>query len=485
RCPARTRPNSRSLRPRPRPAVPFPSCSMPRSPWTQRWSIDQRRPSTAERPMMSSRLAAALARRRVHYGWMIAGVTFLTMLVTAGAVGAPGVLILPLQKECGWQNAEISSALGIRFLLFGLMAPFAAALINRFGMRRIALSALLLIAAGLLLSLAMTRVWQLVLLWGVVIGFGTGLTALVLGVTVATRWFSTRRGLVTGLLTASSGTGQLLFLPLLASVSARRVGPPAVAMVCGALALTAFAVLAFMRDRPADVGQQPFGQAAGDDAANVAATIPAQITPWHALRDASRTGVFWVLFGTFFICGASTNGLIQTHFIPLCADFGLPAVGAASVLAAMGMFDIVGTVGSGWLSDRYDSRWLLFWYYGLRGLSLMYLPFSDFTFYGLSLFALFYGLDWIATVPPTVKLTVARFGRERANLVFGWIFAGHQLGAATAAFGAGVSRTVLLSYLPAFFAAGALCLIAAVLILTLGDRRERKRQGVAVARAAA
>jgi sugar phosphate permease len=436
--------------------------------------------------MMSSRLAAALARRRVHYGWMIAGVTFLTMLVTAGAVGAPGVLILPLQKEFGWQNAEISSALGIRFLLFGLMAPFAAALINRFGMRRIALSALLLIAAGLLLSLAMTRVWQLVLLWGVVIGLGTGLTALVLGVTVATRWFSTRRGLVTGLLTASSATGQLLFLPLLASVSERLGWRPAVAMVCGALALTAFAVLAFMRDRPADVGQQPFGQAAGDDAANVAATLPAApISPWHALREASRTGVFWVLFGTFFICGASTNGLIQTHFIPLCADFGLPAVGAASVLAAMGMFDIVGTIGSGWLSDRYDSRWLLFWYYGLRGLSLMYLPFSDFTFYGLSLFALFYGLDWIATVPPTVKLTVTRFGRERANLVFGWIFAGHQLGAATAAFGAGVSRTVLLSYLPAFFAAGALCLIAAVLILTLGDRSERKRQGVAVARAAA
>jgi predicted MFS family arabinose efflux permease len=436
--------------------------------------------------MMSSRLAAALARRRVHYGWMIAGVTFLTMLVTAGAVGAPGVLILPLQKEFGWQNAEISSALGIRFLLFGLMAPFAAALINRFGMRRIALSALLLIAAGLLLSLAMTRVWQLVLLWGVVIGLGTGLTALVLGVTVATRWFSTRRGLVTGLLTASSATGQLLFLPLVASVSERLGWRPAVAMVCGALALTAFAVLAFMRDRPADVGQQPFGQAAGDDAANVAATIPAApISPWHALREASRTGVFWVLFGTFFICGASTNGLIQTHFIPLCADFGLPAVGAASVLAAMGMFDIVGTVGSGWLSDRYDNRWLLFWYYGLRGLSLMYLPFSDFTFYGLSLFALFYGLDWIATVPPTVKLTVARFGRERANLVFGWIFAGHQLGAATAAFGAGVSRTALLSYLPAFFAAGALCLIAAVLILTLGDRHERKRQGVAVARAAA
>src|SRR5262249_11014298 len=278
---------------------------------------------------------------------------------------------------------------------------------------------------------------------------------------------------------------RLFSCPLRGGAAARWWGPPAGTRFCGALALLFFAVFAFMRARPADVGQQPFGQAAGDDAANVVATIPAPITPWHALRDASRTGVFWVLFGTFFICGASTNGLIQTHFIPLCADFGLPAVSAASVLAAMGMFDIVGTIGSGWLSDRYDSRWLLFWYYGLRGLSLMYLPFSDFTFYGLSLFALFYGLDWIATVPPTVKLTVARFGRERANLVFGWIFAGHQLGAATAAFGAGVSRTALLSYLPAFFAAGALCLIAAMLILTLGDRSERKRQGVAVARAAA
>ncbi len=435
--------------------------------------------------MMSSRLASSLARRQLHYGWVVAGVTFLTMLVTAGAVGAPGVLILPLQQEFGWQTAEISSALGIRFLLFGLMAPFAAALINRFGMRRIALSALLLITAGLLLSLAMTRVWQLVLLWGVVIGLGTGLTALVLGVTVATRWFSTQRGLVTGLLTASSATGQLVFLPLLAGVSEQFGWRAAVMMVSGALALAALVVLALMRDRPADVGLQPFGYAPSEAAASPTTTNPGLMTAWHALRDASRTGVFWVLFGTFFICGASTNGLIQTHFIPLCGDFGLPAVGAAGVLAAMGMFDIVGTIGSGWLSDRYDSRWLLFWYYGLRGLSLMYLPFTDFTFYGLSLFAVFYGLDWIATVPPTVKLTVARFGRERANLVFGWIFAGHQLGAATAAFGAGVSRTALLSYLPAFFAAGALCLIAAVLILTLGDRRERKRQGVAVARAAA
>jgi sugar phosphate permease len=431
---------------------------------------------------MSSRLAASLARRGLHYGWVIAGVTFLTMLVTAGTVGAPGVLMLPLQREFGWETAEISSALGIRFVLFGLMAPFAAALINRFGMRQITLVALLIIAAALLSSLAMTRLWQLIMLWGVVLGLGTGLTALVLGVTVATRWFSTRRGLVIGLLTASTSTGQLVFLPLLAALTERFDWRAAVAMVCAGLALAAIAVAALMRDQPADVGLQPFGHATGEAAASAAATTPSLLTAWLALRDASRTGTFWVLFGTFFICGASTNGLIQTHFIPLCSDFGLPAVGAAGVLAAMGMFDIVGTIGSGWLSDRYDSRWLLAWYYGLRGLSLIYLPFSDFTFYGLSLFAVFYGLDWIATVPPTVKLTVARFGRERANLVFGWIFAGHQLGAATAAVGAGLSRTALLSYLPAFFAAGVLCLIAAALVLTL---KRRGRDGAESAPAAA
>jgi predicted MFS family arabinose efflux permease len=422
----------------------------------------------------SSSFAAWLARRNVHYGWVVVGTTFLTMLVTAGAVGAPGVLMLPLQKEFGWQTSEISSALGVRFMLFGLMAPFAAVLINRYGMRKVALSALALIVSGLALSLAMTQVWQLVLLWGVVIGLGTGMTALVLGVTVATRWFATRRGLVTGLLTASSATGQLVFLPLLAHVSEQFGWRIAVVLICGALALATLAILTLLRDRPADVGLAPFGQEAEASALAAPAPGPAPslglMTAWYALRDASRTGVFWVLFGTFFICGASTNGLIQTHFVPLCADFGLPAVGAAGVLAAMGLFDIVGTIGSGWLSDRYDNRWLLFWYYGLRGLSLLYLPFTGFTFYGLSLFAMFYGLDWIATVPPTVKLTVARFGRERANLVFGWIFAGHQMGAAFAAFGAGLSRTALSSYLPAFFISGALCLIAAALILTVGQR---------------
>ena len=418
--------------------------------------------------MISNWLAAALGRRNIHYGWVMVAVTFLTSLISAGTVGAPGVFIVPLQNEFGWTTAEISSALSIRFILFGLMAPFAAALMNRYGLRNVTLSALLVVSSGLLASLAMTKVWQLMLLWGVVIGVGTGMTALVLSATIAARWFAARRGLVVGILTASVATGQLVFLPALASITDRVGWRMALTLVCAMLGVAAFAVLMLMRDRPGDVGLRPFG----DRGVQPLPTPPASDAPilaaaLGALRDASKSRVFWILFATFFICGASTNGLVQVHLIPMCLDFGIPQVQAASLLAAMGIFDFFGTIVSGWLSDRYDNRWLLFWYYGLRGLSLVFLPFTDFSFYGLSLFALFYGLDWIATVPPTVRLTAQRFGPERANLVFGWIFAGHQLGAGFAAFAAGLSRTVLASYLPAFFAAGALCVVAALIVLAI------------------
>jgi MFS family permease len=395
-------------------------------------------------------------------------VTFLTALISAGTVGAPGVFILPLQNEFGWSPAEISSALSIRFILFGLMAPFAAALLNRYGLRNMSLLSLLIVASALLASLGMTKIWQLMLLWGVVIGLGTGMTALVLGATIATRWFAARRGLVVGILTASVATGQLVFLPLLASLTERMGWRIAVMLVCVMLAVAAFAVLMLMRDRPSDVGQRPFGDEGTEPLpAPPPNTAPIMAAALGTLRDAAKTKVFWILFATFFICGASTNGLIQVHLIPMCFDYGIPQVQAASLLAAMGIFDFFGTIVSGWLSDRYDNRWLLFWYYGLRGLSLVFLPFTDFSFYGLSLFAMFYGLDWIATVPPTVRLTAQRFGPERANLVFGWIFAGHQLGAGVAAFGAGLSRTVLASYLPAFFVAGALCVVAALIVLAI------------------
>jgi len=409
-------------------------------------------------------------RPRLHYGWVVAGATFLSGLIMAGAVGAPGIFIIPLQKEFGWTTSDISAALAIRFFLFGIIAPFAAALMNKYGVRKVVLIAQAIVAACLITSLWMTSLWHLLLLWGVGVGVGTGMTALVLGATVATRWFVARRGLVVGILTASVATGQLIFLPVLTSLAVAYGWRAALLVVCAAVGCAALIMLIVMRDRPSDVGLLPYGHEGPPPAIP---PVPASVTAaaFGALRDAARTKAFWILFSTFFICGASTNGLIQTHFIPMCVDFGLTQTSAASLLAAIGVFDFVGTILSGWLADRYDNRWLLFWYYGLRGFSLVFLPFTDFTFFGLSIFAVFYGLDWIATVPPTVKLTAQKFGAERANLVFGWVFAGHQIGAAMAAFAAGFSRTMLATYLPAFFAAGALCLVAAIVVLLIEQRK--------------
>jgi MFS family permease len=427
--------------------------------------------------MISNRLAAWLEARNIHYGWVVAGITFLTMLATAGAMGSAGVLIQPLEQEFGWTTAEISTALAVRLVLFGLFGPFAAAFMNRFGVRQVVSVALAMIVAGIVASFAMTEVWQLVALWGFVIGIGTGMTALVLGATVAARWFSHRRGLVVGLLTASNATGQLVFLPLLASLTEiygwRSALSVSVAVLLAALA----AVLLLMRDRPSDLGLPAYG----DRAVSPPPPAPGGLmtlltTPLIALRDASRTGVFWVLFFTFWVCGFSTNGLIQTHWISICGDFGVAPVGAAGILAVIGVFDLVGTIMSGWLSDRFDNRWLLFWFYALRGLSLIYLPFTDFGIYELSLFAVFYGLDWVATVPPTVKLAAERYGPERAGLVFGWVFAGHQLGAASAAYFAGATRTGLETYMPALFIAGTLCLMAAALILSLARPASREAE---------
>ena len=386
------------------------------------------------------------------------------MLISSAALGLPGAFLRPLSREFGWSTGEISSALAIRFALFGLLGPFAAILMERYGLRRIACMALVLIAAGLLWATRMNALWQLFILWGLVLGIGSGLTALVLGATVANSWFERRRGLVLGILTASSATGQLIFLPLAATLIQHYGWRVAVAPnVVGCLTISALA-FCFLRDRPQQLGLAPYGADPRQSTAVTAPWRPDFAEPLRALAKASRNSTFWVLSGTFFVCGLSTSGLIQTHFISLCGDYGLAAVPAASVLAMIGAFDFVGTIGSGWLSDRYDNRKLLFWYYGLRGLSLIWLPHSDFSLYGLSLFAMFYGLDWVATVPPTVKLASAAFDKQRGAMIFGWIFACHQLGSAAAAYGAGLSRTILLTYSPAVYAAGAACLIAALAI---------------------
>ncbi|MFT3809142.1 MAG: MFS transporter [Micropepsaceae bacterium] len=362
----------------------------------------------------------------------------------------------------------MSAAMALRLVLFGLFGPFAAAFMNQWGIRTVALTAMVMISGGILLSFAMTDLWQLVALWGVVIGIGTGMTALVLGATVATRWFGARRGLVVGLMTAANATGQLVFLPMLAGVTDALGWRTALAIVVAVLGAVATLIFLFMRDRPADLGLARYGETAIEPPPPRAASLAALLVqPIRTLAQVSGSATFWVLFGTFFICGFSTNGLIQMHWISICGDYGILAVGAAGMLAVIGVFDLVGTVASGWLSDRYDNRKLLFWFYGLRGLSLIYLPFSSFSIVELSVFAVFYGLDWVATVPPTVRLTAERFGADRAPLIFAWVFTGHQIGAASATYTAGALRTGLETYMPALIMAGILCLIAALAVMTL------------------
>ena len=429
--------------------------------------------------MFAAALARNLRRHNIHYGWVMMAATFFTMLTTACALGAPGVLMPALEKEFHWTAQDISGALAVRLVLLGLIAPFAAALMMKYGLKRVVSVALLLIVSGLGLSLGVKSVWQLTLFWGIMVGTGTGMTAIVLGATVATRWFTQKRGMVIGILTASNATGQLAFLPVIARLSEAYGWRMALVMVVALLGAALILALLLLRDRPSDLGMSPYGETD----APAAPAVPAAVSPLGIFFEAAGTRTFWILFATFFICGASTNGLIQTHFVSLCGDYGLPAVTAASVLAMMGIFDFFGTIGSGWLSDRVDSRWLLFWYYGLRGLSLLYLPHSDFSLASLTPFAVFYGLDWIATVPPTLKLTAEKFGREKASVVFGWVFAGHQLGAASIAFTAGYIRTHYASYLPAFLIAGTLCLVAALIALLVV--RPKAPQTTAPAKAAA
>jgi MFS family permease len=416
---------------------------------------------------------------RLHYAWIIAAVTFLVLLVTAGVRATPGVLMVPWESEYGWTPAAISAAIAINLVLFGLIGPFAASLMERWGLRRLVLCALALLSASVALSTFMRTPWQMTLLWGVCVGSGTGVTALVLAAVIANRWFDRQRGLVLGVLTAANATGQLLFLPLLARLL-EIAGWRSVALAVAAGAAVVFVlVAALMRDRPGQLGLAPYGRVLIPGVAP--APAPLSLTPLQALRMARKSPAFWVLAGSFFVCGASTNGLIGTHLIPACHDFGIPEVRAAGLLAVMGLFDIVGTTASGWLTDRFSSRYLLFIYYFLRGLSLLFLPYT--LAHGnseLRWFAIFYGLDWVATVPPTVRLASDLFGRQNAGVIFGWIAAAHQLGAALAALGAGAIRTSYGAYNGAFWISGAVCFLAGLSFLFTRKLLDRRGPALAI-----
>jgi sugar phosphate permease len=407
-----------------------------------------------------------LVNGRRHYAWLIVGVTFVTLITTAGFRATPGVLIVPLQHEYGWSRGTISVAVSLGLVLFGLTAPFSTALMERFGMRRVMLVALVLIAAGASLTSIMTAPWQLDLLWGVVVGSAAGAVSVPLAATVATRWFVEKRGLATGILTASNASGQMVFLPVLALLATDYGWRWSVYAVSAVALLVVFPIVAFfVRDRPQAVGLQPYG---ATEPVPVPERSPRPFRPAiDGLLIGARSGTFWMLVSTFFICGLSTNGLIGTHLISAGVDHGMTEVAGASLLALMGVFDIVGTTLSGWLTDRLDPRKLLAWYYGLRGLAVIALPYAFGSTAALIVFAVFYGLDWVATVPPTVALTADHFGAQRAGVVFAWVYASHQLGAGFAAWMGGATRGWFGSYTFAFVGAGVCCLVASGLSLRI------------------
>jgi MFS family permease len=404
-------------------------------------------------------------RPRVHWAWVVAAISFVALLGAAGFRSVPGVFMMPLHQEFGWSHGTIGLAMSVNMTLFGLTAPFAAALMDRFGVRRVLAVALSLIAAGSALSLAMTASWQLVVFWGVLVGMGTGSISMGFVATVSTRWFEERRGLVTGVLPAASATGQLIFLPVVAAITTEH-GWRWAALVVAVAALAVVPLVAFfMRDRPQDVGLLAYGATRAEPDVVPTGSFRAA---FDGLRIGARVPAFWLLAGSFAICGATTNGLIGTHFIPAANDHGMPTTVAAGLLAVIGVMDVAGTVLSGWLTDRVNPKLLLVVYYLGRGLSLLLLPslLSPHAEPSTWVFIIFYGLDWVATVPPTIVLCRDYFG-ARAPVVFGWVFAAHQLGAAVAAAGAGWIRDLQGAYDLAFYLASGLCVIAAALCFSV------------------
>ena len=395
----------------------------------------------------------------------VLAVTFFALLVSAGVRSAPSVLMVPLSLHFGWDRATISATSAVGIVLYGLVGPFAAALMMSFGIRRTMASGLLLMGLATLASQFMSQSWHYLLTWGVLSGLGSGAVASVLGAAVVARWFAKRQGLAMGVLSASTATGSLIFLPVLAWLTSTGTWLPVVRLVGAVCLVLVPLVLWLVPEHPGDVGARRFGEDHAPAAPAPVAARDALAFAFSALGRAVRVPMFWMLFGTFFVCGLTTNGLVGTHLIAFCGDHGIAPVAAAGLLSTMGLFDLVGTTASGWLTDRYDPRRLLVAYYGLRGISLIVLPFCNFGTASLAVFAVFYGLDWIATVPPTVALATRTFGAREAPVVFGWVNVGHQLGAATAAFGAGLVRQEFGSYNPAFVIAGIFGVVAAGLLI--------------------
>ena len=406
--------------------------------------------------------------QKIHPGWIAVAVTFVTLMATAGFRSAPTVLVVPLEDAFGWSRSDISLAIAINLILFGLVSPFAAALMEKFGIRRVVMTALTTISIGAFLTIFISAPWQLIATWGVIVGIGTGSMALVFAATIANRWFVAKRGLVTGLLTAATATGQLIFLPGLSYI-ATTYSWKSVSITVSSFAILVVPFIFFLlREEPAEVGLLPYGAPVGWQPP-AKSELSAGALAIDTLKQSSKKKDFWYLYGSFFVCGLSTSGLMGTHLIPAAHDHGMPTTVAASMLALIGIFDVIGTLFSGWLTDRYDPRKLLFFYFGTRGLSLFLLPSILFSSIHPStlIFVIFYGLDWVATVPPTIMLCRSILGPQRASIVYGWVFTGHQIGGAIAAFGAAVLRVRLGDYAVAFYISGAMCIVTSYFVLRI------------------
>ncbi|RKQ19547.1 MFS transporter [Ureibacillus endophyticus] len=408
--------------------------------------------------------------KKLHYSWVILAVTFISIIVAGIIRSSSGIFIDPFETEFGWGRPAISFAFAVGLFLYGFSGPFMAAFVDIFGLKKMMLYSMAILTVGLSLTFVMNSEWQLILIWGVMLGIGSGLFLTVLSTQVANRWFVKRRGLAVGFLTAATATGQLVLLPVLASFVENYSWRAAIALIF-ALSIAMLIIIAiFMKSWPKDVGTTPYGQ---DEHVLNEPPIISNRNPFkvaiNSLIEGLKVKEFWLLAGSFFICGLSTSGLIGTHFISYCVSFGIPLVTAASLLSLMGVFDLIGTTVSGWLSDRFDNRWLLFWYYLLRGISLLFLPFAlaQGSYVWLVIFSIFYGLDWIATVPPTVGLARQKFGLQKSAMMYGWITAAHQVGAGVAAFSGGVIFKIFDSYMWAFLFAGGFCLLGSLFVLLI------------------
>jgi len=412
---------------------------------------------------MTPAALARVCRGRVHYAWIVLALVFAATLAGVGVRAAPGVMIAPLERAFGWDVATISAAVSLNIILLGATGPFLTGMIEVVGLKRTMLACMVMLAVGPGLSNFMTTPWQLFMTWGLLVGIGSGAGAMGMAAAVANRWFARRNGLAMGLLTAANAAGQLIFLPLLAML-AQRYGWRGVSVAVTLAVLGMLPVVAMLLPEwPADVAVGPYGE--GASRRPPASRDNPFALAMAVLFRASRSIDFWLLALSFAVCGLSTNGLINTHLIAYCADRGIPEVGGAGILAALGVFSLIGATGSGWLCDRVNPRVLLFWYYGLRGLSLVILPFTRFDLISLSIFSVFYGLDWVATGPATFALTNQLFGRRDTPVIISWIFAAHQIGGAFAAFGAGTVRSLTGDYLLAFMTSGLACLLASLLVL--------------------